>query len=126
MATEPISILPGDVRAKLLERVSSVQPLSDRELVARIRNGVALGPKTARRILETEAELDLVRADRVTMLRLIADLADAGDCELDNDGKCWEHAYLPQQSGKPCPHAEAKRLLAKVPAEMLSDEGAEK
>lgn len=47
-----------------------------------------------------------------SVVNLIRDLTDEGDCWFDHGGGCQEHGYLSLTPEQECPHSEAKRLLA--------------
>ncbi len=57
-------------------------------------------------------DIDRLRAERKTMLALIRELVDDGECWFDHHGGCQGHGYLSLKPGEKCPHAAAKELLS--------------
>jgi hypothetical protein len=63
--------------------------------------------------LVTKAEVERVMVELAVenLLRLIRDLADPDPCEFDHHGYCQAHGWTAIEPA--CPHARAKRILAR-------------
>ena len=54
------------------------------------------------------ATLDAFHRENVSLIRLIIDLADRGECHLDHHGYCQAHGWLEDSE---CPHGRAQKLI---------------
>lgn len=67
----------------------------------------------ARFTAQAREDVPALVGELTTVLRLVRDLVDAGDCWFDHHGGCQAHGYLSLEPGEMCPHAEGKQFLAK-------------
>lgn len=58
---------------------------------------------------------DKLELDNETLLSLVRNLVDEGECQLDHHGYCQTHGWMATEP--PCPHARAKELLDGRPGE---------
>jgi hypothetical protein len=60
-----------------------------------------------------------------TLIELLRDLVDGGDCWFDHNGGCQAHGYLWLEQGQVCPHAEAKEIISNWDTEHPETEAAD-